>query len=165
MGNQAGLAVLDFSVSQVVRCRRDVWVLLHALCVQRAIPCVCIIAHDHVHAGPPPTGCGVTVSVVEPAACLGATEVGWCQCNGNHPASRLETTVYGSSMAVGITEYAFDAAAFVGETRRLVAGGDLPPDLVVQIRRPFPAADSGTGMGLHWLLRSLTLVRVGYGAL
>lgn len=159
IGWGAGLAVLDFSVSQIVQSRGDVKRLLVALCVERSIPCVCIVAHDHIHGGyPPPADCGVTVRIVQPAACLEPNEVGWCRCSHavDHRSTRLETSVCGSSMAVGITEYAFDAAAFVYEIRRLVSVGALPRNLTVRARRPFPGAYSG----VHWLLRSLTLIRI-----
>lgn len=156
LGQGYDLAVLDFSASQIVRGWSDVEGLLHALCIDRGIPRVCLVVHDHVFAGPPPPGCGVHCVVLETPACVPAGHAGWCRCEdgSDHGATRLETTVVGTSMARGITEYVFDGAAFVREAERLVSVGDLPPWLTVRLRRPFDAKDH------HWLLRSLALIRV-----
>ena len=47
-----------------------------------------------------------------------------------------------------------DGAAFVREVERLVRVGKLPPNLRVDMRRPFPDADK------PWLLRSLLFLRL-----
>lgn len=160
VGRGSDLAVMDFSVSQIIRSKSDIRKVLSILCVDHQIPRICIIAHDHVHAGLPSLHCGVTIRVTEPAQCLGSGDIGWCRCpSGEHHSTRLETTVNGSSMAVGICEYAFDAAAFVFEVRRLTACGILPRHLTIRARRPF-STESGNHRDVHWLLRSLTLVRI-----
>lgn len=133
--------------------------LLYSLCVERGIQRIAMIAHDPVWAGLPEGAGGVTSQCVYRPVCRPAPRLDWCDCEDeDHGAVRLETTVHGASMATGIQENAFDAAAFVREVQRCVALGMLPSTTTVGLRRPFP----NNPQTVHWLLRSLTLVRVQY---
>ena len=58
-------------------------------------------------------------------------------------------------MAHGIHETSFDAVGFQAEVQRLQRVGRLPSALRCEIDRPFP-----NDPAVHWLLRSLTMVRL-----
>lgn len=157
VGQHADLALLDFSVSQIVGGWMDVGRLLFSLCVDRSIASVCIVAHDHAYAGVPPPGCGVAYRVIQALPCRSSP--GWCCCEDDsvyHGATRLEMNVLGSSMAMSIGEFAFDGEAFVTEVHRLVRERELPERLTVAMFRPF----LGSAEEVHWLLRSLVFIRV-----
>ena len=152
IGAAADLAVFDFSASQIVCGRSQIYDLLRALCLSRGIRRIVLIVHDHVHGGPPPPACGVEIRVVREVPC----GRWWCDCTDtDHGAARLQKRILGTSMAAGIEEYAFDAADFVAEVRRLINHQRLPLGLHAAFQRPF-ANDTAC----HWLLRSLTLFRI-----
>lgn len=150
-------------MSQIVSGRGSARALLKELLLKRGIPRLCVVAHDHAYAGVPESGCGVTIT--PPPVTTWSTnkeQTGislkskkkqisnpWKQ-----EATRLETTVLGTSMAMGIQEYLFDGVAFVQETERMIARGVLPHSTRVILRRPFEGKEH------HWLLRSLVFLVV-----
>lgn len=169
IGAGADAAVLDFSASQIVGGRGGVVPLLRALCVDRGIPHVALVVHDHAAAGPAPPNPahGVVCAPLDPATgddCprRRGRPTAWCVCpHTDHGAARLHTRVVGTRMAAGIHEWAFDADAFVNEVRRAVVAKELPAGLRVECHRPFQRPQGADVEGdVHWLLRTLTLLRV-----
>jgi hypothetical protein len=158
VGRGCDLAVLSFSVSQIVGGPADLDALLCGLLAARDIPYVAIAAHDHVHAG---------LSSADGVVCRRTEVTGcerhrlFCTCDHRREATRtaaiLSTTVYGTLMANGIREYAFGAAYLERAVRRLRAAGRLPATAVARVIRPFPREE------FHWLLRSLAFVLVVSG--
>lgn len=157
VGRGCDLAVLNFSVSQVVSGWTDLDSLLCGVLGRgRGIPWMIVAAHDHVFAGLSVAD-GVVCRRVHPTGCTRHRL--FCTCDGilGRSAAVLSTTVAGTLMANGIREYAFGAVYLERAVRRLRAAGRLPPATAVRVFRPF---GSGTADDVHWLLRSLVMVTV-----
>jgi hypothetical protein len=161
VGRDADLAVLHFSVSQIVRGRADADSLLAGLLNSRRIRRVALAAHDHVRHGlPPRPPQGVVCTVRASTDC--ARHPLFCTGSGAdcpvavsaRTAAVLRTTIPGTAMAAGITECAFSAQYLERAARRLAAAGRVPRGVLVRTERPFPHADH------HWLLRSLVFMTI-----
>lgn len=149
LGYGADIALLDFSVSQIVSGRTAAQRLMRDLLRDRYVHSVLLLAHDHAYAGPPTTPNEVRCDIVEATACGRL----WCRCAADdHGAARLRTTVPGTTMAQGIEEYAFDADGFCEAVQAAV-----PANVHVRMERPFVAVPRAE---LHWLLRSLVFVHI-----
>lgn len=159
VGCGAGLAALHFCASQIVGEAADADRVVQGLIRDRAIPWVAVVMHDHVFAGVDGDDHGVTCRVEVPSTCpvhpLACTDPGAepCRDAAGRPAlfARLRTCVAGSSTAVDIGEWAIGAGVWSSAARRARAAGC--GDIVCHLRRPFSDTP-----GVHWLLRSLTMV-------
>ena len=150
-GGPYDLAVLSFSVSQMVGSHDDAAAMYHHLFETLDVREVVLVVHDHVFAGGLDTqaGSGVLLRLVEAPCALTADDAPtpplWCRCHGR--AAALETSVLGSTLAVGIREWACSAEALAAAA---------PPGAAVRVERPYRCGPDAA----HWLLRSLAVVTV-----
>ena len=157
-GQGYDIAIMNFSVSQLVGSGAMAREVVQSIFIQRGIHALAVVGHRHdgevpgIHTREHP---GVTISVDEYAdeSCRSL----FCLCNGpqNYRASRLHThistvsgdlrdchqTPIGTTMASGISEFAFDCDLFRAAIQ----------DEAVQVHTRLPFE----GDHYHWLLGSL----------
>ena len=145
------LAVLFFSLSQIVADDTDLDALLGGLFVSRQIRNVIIAVHDHLVDPQLPHRDGVVCTMLRSSGCSVHPLV--CRCpGGNGRAGRLRITVLGSTMANGIDEFAFSVEHFL---ERLRVFESRHPELGrIDVHQWMPW---GPGEA-HWLLRSLAFL-------
>jgi hypothetical protein len=159
VGRGCDLAVLNFSVSQIVGGQTDLDALVGGLVgpTARGIRYVAVVAHDHVYAGLGGTVAadGVTCRRIEGTGCARHHLFCTCPSKRGRSAAVLHTTVTGSLMANGIREYAFGAVYLERSVRRMRdIHKRIPSTTTVVVHRPYATDDH------HWLLRSLVTVSI-----
>ena len=142
------VAVLYFSISQIVSNDTDIDALLAGLFLSRGIPNVVIGMHDHTVMGLPPQDSQVSCTVLQSSGCSRHPMV--CECvGGNGRTARLQTTITGSAMANGIEENVFALDRFL----QRVEAFQQRRSLCVRTWWPYRGTPSA-----HWLLGTMVFV-------
>lgn len=139
-GHGYDVAILNFSLSQIVGSGDQARTLMRDLLEQRCIRTVAILGHAH-DGGNLPTGEGVFIRLVQPARrCCTAL----CLCEGrtNFVAGRLQTHIVGTRMADTIQEFLFQPELFITAIQEM---GNTKAHVQYPFRHLCDA---------HWLLRS-----------
>ena len=148
---QCDMALLYFSISQIVASDTDADALLGGLLLSRRVRHIVVAVHDHLADIDLPHGDGVNCTMELSSGCSEHPLV--CTCpHGNGKAAKLRTHIIGSTTAADIVENAFSVHRFLHRVQLFQIRHPACGQIAVQQWQPW-ATD-----GTHWLLRSLVFL-------